>query len=154
LDAGAGCSSAKHNLNTYMQELDTGKPRKRKVAFQWKSKMRFEENIRMDVAVEKKFAVEVTYNGITKPFEVQPEQQVSALLAKAIAAFGISQNQHLLSLFRENGTVVPENESVERAGLKPDEVVLLRPNAVKGGERRLLRLAVNVIGESFQTFHE
>jgi proteasome lid subunit RPN8/RPN11 len=116
--------------------------------------MRIQENIPMVVAVEKKFAVEVTYNGITKPIEVQPEQQVSGLLAKAIAAFGINQNQHLLSLFRENGTVVPENESVERAGLKPNEVLLLRPNAVKGGERKLLRLAVNVLGASFQTFHE
>jgi proteasome lid subunit RPN8/RPN11 len=108
----------------------------------------------MVVAVEKKFAVEVAYNGITRPIEVQPEQEVRALLAKAIAAFGISQNQHLLSLFRENGTVVPENESVERAGLKPNEVLLLRPNAVKGGERKLLRLAVDVINASFKRFHE
>jgi hypothetical protein len=33
----------------------------------------------------------------------------------------------------QEGTVVPENESAERAGLKPEEILLLRPNAVKGG---------------------
>ena len=105
----------------------------------------------MVVAVEKKFLVDVTYNGIAKPIEVQPEEQVSALLAKAIASFGITQNPHLLSLYREDGTVVPENESVERAGLKPNEVLLLRPNAVKGGEGKLLRLASNILDASFET---
>jgi hypothetical protein len=102
------------------------------------------------VTVEKKFEVDVTYNGITKPIEVQPEQQVSALLAKAIATFGISQNPHLLSLFRADGTVVPENESVEQAGLRPKELLLLRPNAVKGGEGTLLRLGSEIIAASFK----
>jgi hypothetical protein len=87
----------------------------------------------MSVAVEKKFAVDVVYNGVTKRIEVVPEEQVTALLHKAIAVFGITQNAHLLSLYREDGSLVPENESVERAGLKPNEVLLLRPNVVKGG---------------------
>ena len=99
----------------------------------------------MVVVVEKKFLVDVTYNGVTKKVEVQPEERVTALLAKAIASFGITQNPHLLSLYREDGTVVPENESVEQAGLKPNELLLLRPNAVKGGEASLLRLASNVV---------
>lgn len=104
----------------------------------------------MVVAAEKQFAVEVTYNGVTRPIEVQPEQQVTALLAKAIAAFGISQNPHLLSLYREDGTVVPESESVERAGLKQGEMLLLRPNAVKGGGGGLLRLTSNIVETSFE----
>src|SRR4051794_8886370 len=83
-------------------------------------------------AVEKKFAVDIVYNGVTRAIMVQPEEEVRAILARAIALFGITQNPHLLSLFREDGTVVPENESAERAGLKPGEVLLLRPNAVKG----------------------
>ncbi|OLE13603.1 MAG: hypothetical protein AUG89_04690 [Acidobacteria bacterium 13_1_20CM_4_56_7] len=83
--------------------------------------------------VEKKFAVEIVYNGITRSLTVQPEEQVTAILARAIALFGITQNPHLLSLFTQEGTVVPENESAERAGLKPEEILLLRPNAVKGG---------------------
>src|SRR5439155_6589641 len=101
------------------------------------------EGRRMTVIVEKKFVVEIVYNGVTKPLEVKPEEQVTALLHKAIAAFGITQNAHLLSLFRQDGTAVPENESIERAGLKSSELLLLRPNAVKGGGV-LLSVARNI----------
>lgn len=101
-----------------------------------------------DIA-EKKFTIEIVYNGVTKPFHVEPHEQVSALLKKAIETFGITQNPHLLSLFRQDGSVVPENETVERAGLKPGEVLLLRPNAVKGGGDTL-RLAGEVVPESFR----
>ena len=107
----------------------------------------------MNVIVEKKFAVEVVYNGVTKKLEVELEEQVSAALHKAIAAFGISQNPHLLSLFRQDGSVVPENESVEHAGLKSGEVLLLRPNAVKGGNG-LLRLASDILQKTFSTLRE
>ncbi|HZR65136.1 MAG TPA: hypothetical protein VFA85_08320 [Terriglobales bacterium] len=87
----------------------------------------------MSIAVEKKFVIDVVYNGVSKPIQVEPEEQVTAALQRAIAAFGITQNAHLLSLYRQDGSVVAENESVERAALKPNEVLLLRPNAVKGG---------------------
>jgi len=107
----------------------------------------------VSVIAEKKFAVEIVYNGVTKPIQVQPEEQVTALLHQAIAVFGITQNAHLLSLFRQDGTVVPENESIERAGLKPDEVLLLRPNAVKGGGE-LLRLSKHILRATFQTLRE
>jgi hypothetical protein len=107
----------------------------------------------MTVMVEKKFAVDVVYNGVTKPIEVQPEEQVTALLHKAISSFGITQNAHLLSLYRQDGSLVPEGESVERAGLKPNEVLLLRPNAVKGGGS-LLHLARSIVHKTFHTFRE
>lgn len=42
----------------------------------------------MTTMVEKKFLVDIVYNGVTKPIQVQPEQQVTALLQKAIATFG------------------------------------------------------------------
>ncbi len=105
------------------------------------------------VVPETKIAVEIVYNGVTKPFQVQPEEQVTALLQKAIATFSITQQPHLLSLFRQDGSVVPENESIERAGLKPGEVLLLRPNAVKGGDG-LLRLASGIVRATFRTFRE
>ncbi len=91
----------------------------------------------MSVIVERKFVVDVIYNGITKPLQVEPEEQVTALLQRAIAAFGITQQPHLLSLFRQDGSVLPENASVEGAGLKPGEILLLRPNVVKGGNEPL-----------------
>lgn len=105
-----------------------------------------------DIA-EKKFTIEIVYNGVTKPFHVEPHEQVAALLKKAIETFGITQNPHLLSLFRQDGSVVPENETVERAGLKSGEVLLLRPNAVKGGGDAL-RLAREVVRETFRVFRE
>lgn len=107
----------------------------------------------MTTLVEKKFAVDITYNGVTKPLQVEPEERVTTLLQKAIAAFGITQNQHLLSLFRQDGTVVPENETVERAGLKPHEILLLRPNAVKGGTG-LIRLTRDVVCRTFRILQD
>lgn len=107
----------------------------------------------METLVERKFVVDVVYNGISKPMQVEPQERVSTLLAHAIAAFGITQNPHLLSLYREDGTVVPEDESVERAGLKPGEVLLLRPNAVKGGGG-LLHLAEGLLQKTFRTLRE
>lgn len=102
----------------------------------------------MTTLVEKKFVVDIIYNGVTKPLQAEPEERVTALLQKAIAAFGITQNQHLLSLFRQNGTLVPENETIERAGLKPGEILLLRPNAVKGGIGRI-ELTTDFVGRTF-----
>jgi hypothetical protein len=107
----------------------------------------------MSVTVERKFVVEIVYNGVAKPLQVEPEETVLALLQKAIAVFGITQTPHLLSLFRQDGSVVPENETIERAGLKPCEVLLLRPNAVKGGVGRL-RLTGDFVHATFQTLRE
>jgi hypothetical protein len=108
----------------------------------------------MNVIVEKKFAVDVVYNGVTKRFEVEATEKVSTLLQKTVQVFGVTQNPHLLSLFRQDGSVVPENETLERAGVSPCEVLLLRPNAVKGGAADRLRLRGDVIEESFRWFRE
>jgi hypothetical protein len=107
----------------------------------------------METTVEKKFAVEIIYNGLTKKLEVELEEKVAAVLQKAIAEFHITQNPHLLSLYRQDGSQVPENESVERAGIKPREILLLRPNAVKGGGG-LFMLASGVIHETFRALRE
>jgi hypothetical protein len=104
----------------------------------------------MDIVVEKKFAVEITYNGLTKTLRVEAEERVSALLQQAIAAFGITQNAHLLALFRENGTELLDNESLERAGVKPGELLLLRPSAVRGGSA-FLRVSEGILVETAGT---
>lgn len=103
----------------------------------------------MSVMAEKKLAVEIVYNGVEKPIQVEAEERVTAVLQRAIAAFGVTQQPHLLSLFRQDGTVVDENQSVEQAGLKPGEVLLLRPNAVKGGSERL-KVAGDVLPATFK----
>ena len=105
----------------------------------------------MDTIVEKKFATGVIYNGVEKSVQVEAHESVAAVLQKAIKEFHITQNPHLLSLFREDGSLVPENETVERAGIKPCEVLLLRPNAVKGGNGQV-RVGPNILQKSFETF--
>jgi hypothetical protein len=107
----------------------------------------------MTTAIERKFDVEVVYNGIGKSLQVEPQESVALVLQKAIAEFHIIQNPHLLSLFRQDGSVVPENESVECARITPREVLLLRPNAVKGGSG-LLRLASDILQETFHSLRE
>jgi len=107
----------------------------------------------MNVTIEKKFRTEVVYNGVEKPIQVEAEERVTALIQRAIAAFGVTQQPHLLSLFRQDGTVVNENQSVEQAGLKPHEVLLLRPNAVKGGSERL-KVAGEVLPATFRMLQE
>jgi hypothetical protein len=104
----------------------------------------------MTIAVEKTFDVEVIYNGIGKSLHVEPQEFVAALLQRAISEFHITQNPHLLSLFRQDGSVVPENESIEHAGIKPKEILLLRPNAVKGGNG-LLKLTADILQKTFHT---
>jgi hypothetical protein len=80
-----------------------------------------------------KIEIFIIYNGVTKPIIIETHQQVQAVLQHAIHVFGITQNQHLLSLFKEDGTVVPEHQSVHEAGIKRGEHLALRPNVVKGG---------------------
>jgi proteasome lid subunit RPN8/RPN11 len=103
----------------------------------------------MTLLVEKKFAVDVVYNGVTKVLHVTPDERVSAVLQKAIAEFGITQAPHMLSLFRTDGTVVDESQTVEQAHLKPGEMLLLRQNVVKGGTE-CLRVAGEVLPATFR----
>src|SRR5579863_2907797 len=89
----------------------------------------------MDVLVEEakrhrhedKFTVEIVHEGVAKHFSVEPEERISTLRQKAISEFHITQSPHLLHLFRQDGSEVPEHESAKCAGLRPGEVLLLRP---------------------------
>lgn len=80
-----------------------------------------------------KFEVTIIYNGLKRGLEVRLEELIKTALQNAIALFGSLPQPHMLSLFTEAGKELPENETVERAGLRPHERLLLRPNAVKGG---------------------
>jgi hypothetical protein len=111
------------------------------------------ETIIQGLEAAKRFAVEVVYNGISRVVEVQPHEQVTALLAKSIATFNIAQNPHLLSLYRQDGSLVPENGSVQDAGIVADEVLLLRQNTVKGGAATI-RLSDGVVRRSFEVLRE
>jgi hypothetical protein len=79
------------------------------------------------------FTVEVLYNGVKKPFEVRRDELVNTLLDKAIKEFGPIPNLHTLSLFTEGGDD-DGAKTIEAAGVRPGEVLLLRPSQVKGGK--------------------
>jgi len=77
--------------------------------------------------------LKVTYNGVTKHVEFEPGELVKAILDRAIRIFGVTQQPHLLSLFREDGSTVPDGSTAAAAGLKKGMKLFLRPDQVKGG---------------------
>jgi Protein of Unknown function (DUF2604) len=80
-----------------------------------------------------KFEVQVVYNGLTKPLEVEPNQQMIAVVERAAHLFGITQNVHTLALFKEDGSEIAIEQSVAAAGIKVGELLALRPSVVRGG---------------------
>jgi hypothetical protein len=83
----------------------------------------------------KPFKVTVLYNGLEREVEAKPEELVKTLLAAAIAAFPSVTNPHTLSLYTKDGRELDDNQTMRAANVKPCETLLLRPGAVKGGER-------------------
>jgi hypothetical protein len=78
------------------------------------------------------FPVEIVYDGVKKKFEVRLEETVKRLLDQAIAAFGPLPNPHTLSLYKD-GKELTDSQTIKEAGIKPCDVLLLRPSTVKGG---------------------
>ncbi|MDE1468326.1 DUF2604 domain-containing protein [Aurantiacibacter sp. D1-12] len=86
-----------------------------------------------DVGQNKPFEIGVKYNGLTKQVETSNAELISALLQKAISTFGITSNQHILSLFDEEGSELKDAETVKQSKVKKKDTLLLRPSAVKAG---------------------
>jgi hypothetical protein len=78
------------------------------------------------------FTVEVLYDGVKKPFVVRPEETVKRLLDQAIQAFGPLPNPHMLALYKA-GKELSDGDTLKQAGVRPHDVLLLRPSTVKGG---------------------
>ncbi len=81
----------------------------------------------------KKREVTVTYNGLEEELEYNPKSAVNALLQHALKTFSITDNAHVMALWTELGVELPIEGSVEDAGVKPGDVLVLRPSAVRGG---------------------
>lgn len=79
------------------------------------------------------FEVTVFYNGVPKEFEVRRDELVQRLLDQARQAFGPINNPHLLGLFNKDGVELKDDQTIEAAGVKPHDVLLLRPGVVRGG---------------------
>lgn len=80
-----------------------------------------------------KDTVTVTYNGVDHDIDFNPRQAMQALLEHAMNVFEIRENRHLMALFTKDGVELPVEGSVKDAGIKPGDVLVLRPSAVRGG---------------------
>lgn len=82
------------------------------------------------------FAITVTYNGITKELQVQPEESVVDVLQRSINLFSLQRQPHQMGLFTEAGVQIAGpniQQSVEQAGLQPGQLLILRQVVVEGG---------------------
>ena len=75
----------------------------------------------------------VTYNGLDKELQYNPESAMNALLERSLKAFNITDNAHVMALWTTAGVELPIEGSVEDAGVRPDDVLVLRPSTVRGG---------------------
>jgi hypothetical protein len=87
----------------------------------------------LEAKTRDKFDILVIYNGIEKGIEVTRSETIKSVLERSIRAFGSLPNPHTLSLFTAAGQELDDTKTVESAGLKPHERLLLRPSHVKGG---------------------
>ena len=84
------------------------------------------------------FAIRITYNGIVKELQVQPEEQMQAVLQRSISLFSLQRQPHQMGLFTEAGVQVAGpniQQTVVQAGLKPGQLLVLRQVVVEGGGR-------------------
>jgi hypothetical protein len=81
----------------------------------------------------KQETVTISFGGQLAAVEYQPHAAMESLLAHARDQFG-ANNQHTLGLFTEDGTELqPYTNSVESFGIKPGQVLYLKPSTVRGG---------------------
>ena len=82
----------------------------------------------------KTIKLRISYNGVIRDLEhVAVASATTALLQRAIALFPNVERPHVEALFREDNSEVPATGSVEDAGLKDNEILVLRPRTVQGG---------------------
>lgn len=82
------------------------------------------------------FSIKVTYNGVTKDLEVQPHEDMQAVLQRAINLFSLQRQPHQMGLFTEaNVEIAGQNihQSVQQAGLVQGQLIVLRQVVVEGG---------------------
>jgi hypothetical protein len=88
----------------------------------------------MTSQVVTQLTLRIAYNGVTRTLEhVVTAEDVQALIARAVALFPGAERPHVQGLFREDGTEVTPGQSVAAAGLRDQELLLLRPRTVQGG---------------------
>lgn len=88
----------------------------------------------MDHCKNAEIVIQVAYNGVTKPLEhVTPDEQVQAVLSRALQLFHVTDRPHAQGLFREDGSEVQPTQSVREAGLVNGQLLILRARTPQGG---------------------
>jgi hypothetical protein len=82
---------------------------------------------------DKTFEIAIIYNGVEKKVEVDRDELVSSVLAKAISAHQVTENAHTLGLFPQEGAELDINQTVKDAKIKKRDRLLLRPSTVRAG---------------------
>jgi hypothetical protein len=77
--------------------------------------------------------VGVLYNGLPKPVEFRHGERVKELLDRAMQVHGPIPQPHVMSLFNKAGDELQDGHTVDQAGVRPGDELLLRPSVVKGG---------------------
>jgi hypothetical protein len=131
-NACGGDNGALEHLHKAEQNLESAIERERQTDQNVAEAKKEVEEAIQDLEHPQAFRVEVIYDGVRKPFEVRLEETVNQLLAQAISAFGPLPNPHTLALFKD-GRELLDAQTIKDAGIKPCDVLLLRPSTVKGG---------------------
>jgi hypothetical protein len=85
-------------------------------------------------AERNKFAVTVTYNGLSKSLEVNRNQALNAVLQHALQLFGVTADPGSFRLLLEaTGAELNLHQSVEDAGVAAGTRLVLAPRVVSGG---------------------
>jgi hypothetical protein len=77
--------------------------------------------------------VKIIYNGEEKNFDYHGHQSVDSLRQSALAAFGVTTNVHLMSLFDEENHELTDTSTLRDSHVKPGDTLVLRQSTVKGG---------------------
>jgi len=75
----------------------------------------------------------VSSNGVDHEIKYEPHEAASALLEAALNAFHIHDARHTYALWTESGVELPITGSAQEAGVRPGDVLFLRPSVVRGG---------------------
>lgn len=81
-----------------------------------------------------KLTVQVNYGGEVKPLTITGNEQVIAVRNRAMSAFKITSDRQGLALFKADNTLLDDQAKVDDYALEQNEMLVLRPRAVGGGD--------------------
>jgi hypothetical protein len=84
---------------------------------------------------EQAHVVELNYGGEVKPVAYKPTETVQQVVQHGIQVFHIQAQPHQLGLFLNGAQLDPNNtgQTLEAAGVKPGDRLVLRQVVVQGG---------------------